>query len=214
MGEIAMYIFGTQLQAKPGRGGAAAAKLTELRDVVSEAAGQPIRAWTVAAGAPIGSFGMSTRVEGAAGLIDLQTSLVANADYARLAAEAGELWAGPVETNLNQIVATSGDQSDPLPVITVTRATIAGGNVGDAMAWSNEVLQYVTGVTGLGGMLTTSAAGNFFEVSWIFGAESGAASDAANDSLLADPGYVGLIDRAGGLFMDGSTQRVMLVQMP
>ncbi len=209
-----MYIYATQLQAKPGRGGEARAKIAEIRDVVSAAVGQPVLAWAVVAGAPIGSFGISTRVDGSAGLIDLQMKLGASAGYQTVAAESGDLWVGPVETTLNQIVATTGEQGDPLPVLTVTRATIAGGHLGDALAWSNEVLEYVTGVTGLGGNLTTSAAGNFFEVSWIVGAESGAASDAANDALLADPGYIGLIDRAGGMFIDGTSERVLLAKLP
>jgi hypothetical protein len=144
----------------------------------------------------------------------MQMKLASNADYHKMAAEAADLWAGPIETRLNQIVAATGVPGNPLPVITVTRATIAGGHLGDALAWSNEVLEHVTSVTGLAGVLTTSAAGNFFEVNWIFGAESGAASDAANDALLADPGYIGLIDRGGNLFIDGSSGRVLLVQLP
>lgn len=209
-----MYIFGVQLQAKPGRGGEAGTAIAALRDAASAAIGRTGYAWTAIAGAPVGSFGLSARVEGVSDLIEIQMQLRSDDDYQKLATESGDLWAAPGQTSWNQVVAIAGEQGDPKPVTTVTTSTISAGHVGNALAWSNEVLEYVAGVTGLGGVLTTSAAGNFFDVSWIFGADSGAAADAANAALLADPGYIAMIDQAGGLFIDGSGTRVVLMQLP
>lgn len=209
-----MYIIGVQLQAKPGRGGEAGKAIAGLRDAASAAIGRTGYAWAVIAGAPVGAFGLSTRVEGVGDLIEIQMQLASNDDYQKLVADSGDLWAGPAQTSFNQVVAIAGEQGDPKPVTTVTTSTISAGHLGNALAWSNEILEYVAGVTGLGGVLTTSAAGNFFDVSWIFGADSGAAADAANAALLADPGYIAMIDQAGELFIDGSGTRVVLVQLP
>ena len=209
-----MHIFGAQIQAKPGRAAAAGAKVAEIREVVSSAIGHAGYAWAAVAGAPIGSFLLSTRVEGAAGLIELQTKLGESADYQKLAVDAGDLWAAPVETSFLQVVAAVGDLPEPQSLTTVTRSTMSVGHMADALAWSNEVLEHVNKVTGLSGMLATSSAGSMFDVSWIFGAESGAAADEANNALMADPSYIGLIDKAGGLFVDGSAERITLMQLP
>jgi hypothetical protein len=209
-----MHIFGAQIQAKPGRAAAAGTKVAEIRDVVSSATGQAGFAWAAVAGAPVGSFLLSTRLEGTAGLIELQMKLAESADYQKLAVDAGDLWAVPAETSFLQVVAAAGEPGEPQPVTTVTRSTISAGHLADALAWSNEVLEHVNKVTGLSGLLATSSAGSFFDVSWIFGAESGAAADEANNALMADPNYIGLIDKAGGLFVDGTAERITLVQLP
>ena len=46
------------------------------------------------------------------------------------------------------------------------------------------------------------------DVMWIWGAQTGVELDAARAKLQADSGYIGLIDRAGGLFVPGSATRM------
>lgn len=122
--------------------------------------------------------------------------------------------AGPTETFFNQVVGVVGDMGAPSPHVNVTRSTIMNGHLADALGWSTEVLEYVHKVTGLNGILTTAAAGSFFDISWIFSAASAADGDAANDKLLADPDYIAMIDKAGGMFVPGSAHRSSMMQLP
>jgi len=209
-----MYIYGAQMQARPGKGAAAAAKVAEIRDVVKAETGQIGWAWVAVAGTPVGGYLLSTRVEGMAALIELQMKLAQSEAYKSAAAGGADLWTGPAETNLGQVVATTGEIGDPKPVLSVTRATIAGGHMAEALAHAGKVLEHVTKVTGLSGMLATYVAGNPFEVTWIFGVESGAAADEATRALQADADYVALMDQGGGLYVDGTLQRAMLMQLP
>jgi hypothetical protein len=209
-----MYVYSATLQANPGRGGELASLVPQLRDAVSAASGNPANAWAMSSGQPIGTFGVSMRVEGNEQLLDLQQKMGASEDYQALASQFLGLLAGPAETNLVQIVGAAGDQGEPAPIVTVTQSTIVNGHLGDAMGWGMEVLEYVNNVTGMSGLFVNSAAGNFFDVSWIFSAQSGAELDSANQSIQADPGYIALIDKAGGFFVQGSAQRSTLVQMP
>lgn len=62
--------------------------------------------------------------------------------------------------------------------------------------------------------LATTAAGSFFDIAWIAGADSGAANDEADAALMADPGYTERIDHAGDLIVDGTADRVVMVQLP
>jgi hypothetical protein len=114
----------------------------------------------------------------------------------------------------SQVLGAAGDQGAPAPIVTLTQSTVAAGHLGDAMGWSLEVLEDVHKVTGMSGLFTNLMAGSFFDVTWIFSAETGADLDSANAKLQADTGYVGPLDKAGGLFVEGSATRVTLVQMP
>ncbi len=209
-----MYIYSATLQANPGRGGELASLVPQLRDAVAAACGTTANAWAMSSGQPIGTFGISTRVEGTEQLLGFQQKLGASEDYQALASQSAGLLTAPAETNLVQILGAAGDQGEPAPIVTLTQSTIMNGHLADAMGWGMEVLEYVNNVTGMSGLFTNSAAGNFFDVSWIFSAQSGAELDSANQSLQADPGYIALVDKAGGFFVQGSAQRSTLVQMP
>ncbi len=209
-----MHIYSATLQAKPGRGAELGAMLPQLRDEIATATGSAAYAWVVSSGAPIGSFGISTRVEGNAQLMEFQQKMNASKTYQAKAAKVGDVLAAPATTSFSQIVGFAGDQGEPAPVVNLTQSTIMGGHMGEAIGWSMEVLEYVQSVTGMSGLLTSLSAGGFFDVMWIFSAQTGTELDDANTKLLTDPGYIGLIDKAGGLFVPGAATRVTLMQMP
>ena len=209
-----MHIYGAQIQAKPGRGGELSAALGELRDVVSAAIDRPVYSWAVVAGAPTGSFAISTRAEGTGDLIDTLMTMNGNEDYQKLASNLSDLLAAPSQTSWMRVLTSAGDVGDPKPVTVVTTATVAVGHVGDAMAWSHEMTEYAAGLSGMGTMLATSAAGSFFDVAWISGAESGAAVDEANERLMADAGYLERMDNGDDLFVDGTVSRMVMARLP
>lgn len=209
-----MYIYSATLQAKPGRGGEVAPLVQAARDEISKATGHTAYGWAASSGAPIGAFGISTRVESNVQLVEFQQKLAASADYQKAARKLGKQLHGPAETYMNQVIGAAGEQGAPTPFVTVTQSTIVNGHLGDAMGWGLEVMEYVHRATGLSGVFTSAAAGNFFGVSWIFSANDAAELDSANLALQADLGYISLIDKAGGFFVAGSATRSTLMQMP
>ena len=208
-----MHRFSATLQAKPGRGGELGTQLPQLRDAVVEATGHAAHAWAMSSGAPIGTFGISTRVEGHAQLMEFQQKMAASESYQAQAAKLADVLAAPATTSLSQIVGVAGEQGKPAPVVTITQSTMVVGHVAEAMAWGMEILEYVHSVTGMSGLFTSVTSGSFFDVMWLIGAETGAELDSANASLMADSGYVGMIDKAAGFFVPGSANRVTLMQM-
>ena len=209
-----MYIFSATLQAKPGRGGELGAHMPKIRDSVAEATGNPAYAWAASSGPPIGSYGISTRVEGHEQLLESQQKLAASEKYQAEAAKLADVLAAPSATSLSQIVAMAGEQGEPAPIVRLTQATMEIGHLGDAMAWGQEMLEHVHNATGLSGLFTNLASGSPFDVMWIFSAHSGAELDTANAALQADTGYVGLIEKAANFVVPGSAARATLVQMP
>ena len=208
-----MYIFSAQLQAKPGLGGEVAAQLPALAAEISAAGGTQASAWAVASGGSIGEFAMSGRVENTAELLAMQQGLGASSKYQKAAAKVGGSLSGPALTNLVEIVMTSGEVGEAQPLVTVTRATIHAGALSAAMAWSAQIMEYVTKTTGTGGMLGTSAAGSMFQVFWMNGSADAAALDENAAKLAADPTYASMLEQAGDLFIPGSAERILLARM-
>jgi hypothetical protein len=208
-----MYIYSAQLQAKPGKGGKAGPMLADLRDTITGVTGLPAYAWAVVAGAPIGSFAVSTRVDSLAALIEGQMKLAADTDYQSQAAKIGKLWAAPAVTGLNRIVAFAGETGDPKPITSVNRATVAPGQVRAAAAAGTDMLEFVTSLSGAPGLMTMAVAGNYNDLSWIYAFDSAAEADAAADSVLGNADYLERSDGMAGLFLTGS-DRVLLAQLP
>jgi hypothetical protein len=212
-----MFIYSGILQAMPGKGAEVGARVAEVRDALSEASGNQCFAWALAAGAPVGSFALSARLDGTAALLDLLQKANASSDYAEAAGKLGSLLAAPVETTFVEVIGTAGEPSAPKPLTMVTAATIganSGGGVSPAIGWSAEVLAHASSVTGVPGVLVSSSAGAMFQVGWIFGADDGDQVDEMNAKLAGDADYVAMLDAAGGHFIEGSAQRNLMMMMP
>jgi hypothetical protein len=209
-----MYIFSASLQAKPGRGSELGAHIPPLRDAVAEATGSPAYGWAASSGTPIGSFGISMRVEGHEQLLDFQQKMGESDNYHAEVAKVADVLDAPSPTSLSQIIGMAGEQGPPAPIVRLTQATVEIGHVGDAMIWGQEMLEHVHNATGMSGLFTNLASGSPFDIMWIFSAHSGAELDAANAALQADTGYIGLIDKAANYMVPGSATRATLVQMP
>jgi hypothetical protein len=207
-----MYIFAGTFQASPGKGAEAAEAVAKLRDAAKAATGEPVWGWRSIGAGPFGAFGVSTRVESIAQLIQFQQTTAGSADFVDASAELGALLAAPAEITVNRIVAATG-AGEPKQFITITNAAIAG-QMSKVMAWSNGVLEGVTKVTGTGGALTVPASGNVLSVSWIFGSDSPDEMDENTAKLDASEEYTQMLDEAEGMFVDGSVSRMLLAQLP
>ena len=207
-----MYIFAGTFQASPGKGGEAAEAVAKLRDAAKAATGEPAWGWRSVGAGPAGMFGVSTRVESMAQLIQLQQTMGESTDFVDASAELGGLLAVPAEITVNRIVAATGG-GEPQQFVTLTNASIAG-QMSKVMAWSNGVLHGVTKVTGMGGALTVPASGNVLSVGWIFGSDSPDEMDENAAKLDASEEYSEMLDQAEGMFVDGSVNRILLAQLP
>ena len=212
-----MQIYSAQIQAAAGKGGETGALVAQTRDALAAATGQPFYGWSVAAGAPVGSFVISTRVDGTAQLLDVQQKMAESSEFQQLGPKYSGLAAAPAETQLVDIIGTTGEMVEPKPVVVVTNSGIgssAPGGLNAALAWSNSVLERAGAVTGASGFLGLSAAGPLYQVTWIFGADTGAQMDEMNAALGGDAEFAAMLDGGGGLFIPGSAQRVIMAQLP
>jgi len=210
-----MYLLATRLQAKRGMTAEAGDYVRRAREVVSSAAGLPFSAWAVAAGDDLGVFVMSARIESFDQYMAANQAISQHPDFQALSKASVDVIEGPTRTGLGQVVAAAGEVSDtPRPLAVVTTATAAPGQQATAIAWATNLLNHVTELTGVAGMVTASIVGNIGNINWVQGLDSGAEIDELNAKLQADAGYLELVGQSGSLLVAGSSRRVMLAQLP
>ena len=210
-----MLISASELTAKPGKSGHLGPLVTQMRDVLGQASGKQWWAWAVVTGRPYGSFMLSTRFDDYADMIAAQMKVAASTEWSSLAATADGVLAEPAPTSLSEVLAVTGEPSAPKQFVLATRAVIDRSAMMDAIAWSTQVAEHVTKVTGVSTTVATSAAGKMFEVTWLGGVDTPEELDKMN-AINTDAGYLELLATAGSkqLFEQGMSERRLLVKLP
>ena len=209
-----MLISASELTASPGKSGHLVALVAQMRDVLSTESGKDWNAWAAVTGRPYGTFMLSTRFDDYADMIGAQMKVAVSTEWAALAATAEGVLAQPAPPTLTEVIAVTGEPSAPKQFVLVTRAVIDRSALGDAIAWSTQVAEYVTKLTGVSTIVGTSAAGKMFEVSWLGGVDTPEELDKMN-AINVDAGYLEMIAAAGTnqLFEQGTSERVLLTKL-
>ena len=210
-----MLISASELTASPGKSGHLGPLVAKMRDVLGKESGKEWFAWAVVTGRPYGSFMLSTRFNDYADMIAMQMKVGASAEWAALAATAEGVLAHPAPSTLSEVIAVTGEASAPKQFTLVTRAVIDRSAMMDAIAWSTQVAEHVTKVTGVSTTVATSAAGKMFEVYWMGGVDTPEELDKMN-AIGSDAGYLEMLAAAGSkqLFEQGLSERMLLAKLP
>jgi len=211
-----MLIQASELIAQPGRSGALGQAVTAMREVLTADGGTEWSAWYAATGRPYGTFGLSARRESYTELLDGSLALAMSPAWAEVSATADGLLAVPSESRLYELIARFGEPTPPSQFTVVTTSTLSGLESERAMGWALEVGEHVAKLTGRTSVVATAAAGPMFRVTWISGAYTPGDVDATNATMAADARYLELLAEAGAgrYFVEGSTDRMLLVKLP
>jgi hypothetical protein len=187
----------------------------EINAYVSKKSGRPIVLWSVNFGQPVGTVIWSLPVESHADLQAAFAGLAEDEGYFALIEKGAPFVTGPMVDQLGEVV-----HGAPTPggrpvgsVGLVTTATMSADKGADAVAWSVELANYVTSVTGDPIMFVLDAYGTFGHAAWIGAAADMAAVDAANAKMQTDPGYLKRLAGSGGLFIPGSGHRSLVTRI-
>jgi hypothetical protein len=212
-----MLIQASELTAKPGKSGVLATTVTAMRDVLTTASGRDWHAWAALTGRPYGTFALSTRHAGYADMFAGMTGVMASAEWAALSATADDVLAEPAPSRLLEVIATTGELSGgPKQFSVITNASLSGGDLSAALGWSTQVAEHVAKLTGQAVIVATAAAGQMFRVTWLSGADTAEELDASTTAMNGDAAYLEMLAQAGAeqMFIEGSTERLVLVRMP
>ena len=204
-----MQLFTRQVQLS-GPFADTMAYATDMTAHVSGLTGREIALWSTVFGAPLGTLTYTVRVDGVADLQTISAQVLADAEYHAKLAKGAEYAVGNAEDRLLQPL--NAELGDPPPVgsmAVVTTALMANGAYEKAIAWSLDMAQHATSVTGIPTLFVAEQYGPFGSVGWIGVAADGAAVDAANAALNGDADYLKKLGAAGELFVEGSGHRVL-----
>jgi hypothetical protein len=199
-----MYLFVRTLTCVPARLAEATAFAVDIAGRASSITGLEMAAWQLEYGAPISTFTWTTTVGSHADIGAAGAALMADAGYVAAVGAAAELFAGPAEDTLANIVATAGDGGHRGDYASIVMAQCAMGRIADAMVWGVEMMQHVHGVTGRDSAFTRSIYGPWASVAWFSLAASLDEVESASAALAADSAYLAKVDTGADLFLPGS----------
>jgi hypothetical protein len=124
-------------------------------------------------------------------------AVLTDAAYMKMLAEIPDVAiAGTEVANLVKFVRPGGE---PGAFTSVVQANIAQDPM-EAIAWALEVAEYVADLTGTAVGVGTTLVGNRSTLAWLSALGGLAQFQTMTETLEQDPGYLGLIKRAQGLF--------------
>jgi hypothetical protein len=199
-----MYLFVRNRTAAPDRLLEATAYAVDVAAKVSSITGLRLNAQQVEYGAPLTSLSWTTTVGSYAEMGAAREKLIADPGYLEAVQAGHELFEGPAEDALIDIVATAGDGGHRGGFASMITAQCAPGKIGEAMAFGVEIMNHVAGVTGRDGVFGRGMHGPWASVGWISLSDSLDEVDEAQAALSADPDYLAKVDASRDLFLPGS----------
>jgi hypothetical protein len=212
-----MLIRTSELIANPGRSGVLGPLVAEMRDVLTSESGKEWWAWAALTGRPYGTFSLSARFADYTDLVNTSMQLAMSPAWAEVAAKADGVLAHPAPTDIAEVIAVTGDlAAAPKQFVVATTATLSGKDMGTAIAWSTEIAEHVTKLTGHSVLVGMSTGGTMYRLVWVAGADTAEEIDAADKAISGDAGYLEMIAQSGNerMFIEGTSQRSLLVKMP
>jgi hypothetical protein len=181
----------------------------EINGYVNAHSDHDLTLWRADFGFPVGTVAWSTWVESQESMAAGFAALADDDGYFAMLDQGAEFLTTPAQDILRDAVhGGPGDTAPPLgAVAAVTTAVIAGGQYGDAIAWSVEMAQLVEEVTKLPSSFFVDSFGTFGQVTWISAAPDLATARATGEAINTNDQYLKRLSDVGELFVQGSGHR-------
>jgi len=209
-----MYLFSRLLQLR-GDYRKTMGWVAEMTAYVNGHSDLDATCWMAQFGYPVGTVGWSAVVESQADLAARTASLVADDGYFSMVEKGAEWTVGAPQDHLREMLHGSPPEAPAAigAVSTLVTATAANGKLADAMGWGVAIAEHYTKVTGVPVAFFADAYGTMGQVTWIGISPDFAAVDAARAAINADAAYLESVDRAGNLFLPGSSRSGLLTRI-
>jgi hypothetical protein len=204
-----MYLFTRSGRFGNGSVREAMAFVTAITDKVNQISGLEIHAWMASLSPELGTVSWATFVEHLEQLEQANEKLALDDGLAELTEKNAHLFAGPLTDSLATVVHGGPQPGAEVPAyVTVARAVAANGKLGSAMAAGVEIATRATEITGLTTSFLASSTGPYGGCAWTTGCASIAQVEESEAKLMADPGWLELIDRIGSSYAEGASQSI------
>lgn len=202
-----MYLFTRAGRLAPGSIREGMSFVAAITEKVNQDTGLDVHTWMSSMSPDLGTVVWATFVDTLEELEAAEDKLAVSDQYIELVEKGAALFAGPLTDGLSSVVTGQFDRTAPLPsYVTVGRATAANGKLKLALAAGVEIAETATKITGIQTSFLVDATGAYGGCSWNSGHADIASVERAEAALMADEGWIRLIDRVGADFAAGTTQ--------
>ena len=204
-----MFLF-----TRSGRFGPAAARdvasfVGEVTDKVRQESGLDVHAWTSTMSPDLGTVVWATFAEDLEHLVQANDKLGTSESFMDLTDRGAALFAGPLSDTLSQVVVGEIDPAAPVPsYVTSAQAVAANGHLRAALEGGVEIAEAATRITGVPTMFTVASTGPYGGCSWNNGFSDIGQLEQAESTLMADAGWIDLLDRCGPNYAPGASQSI------
>jgi|SoiMethySBSTD1v2_1073268.scaffolds.fasta_scaffold11381_7 hypothetical protein len=204
-----MYLFTRSGRFGPRANREAIAFVGEVTEKVRQETGLDVHAWSATMSPELGTVVWATLVEDLEHLEQANDKLAASDSFLDLAERGGELFVGPLSDGLGQIVSGEMDPSAPTPnYVTSARAVATNGKLRAALDGGVEIAEAATRITGVPTMFVVASTGPYGGCAWNSGFSDIGQLEQAEAALMADSGWIELIDRVGPAYRSDASQSI------
>lgn len=155
----------------------------------------------------LGTVVWAVVVESLEELETAEDKLMMSDSFVQLVESGSKLFMGPMRDGLAQVVSGNFDPKAQLPAyVAVVRATAANGRLGDAMAAGVEIAEAATRIAGTPTSFLVDVTGDYGGCRWNSAFADIGSVQRSEAALMADEGWLALIDRVGTCYQQGATQ--------
>lgn len=204
-----MYLFTRSCRFGAGATREVTSFIGEVTAKARQETGLDIHAWAATMSPEFGRVVWATFAEDLEHLQQANDKLLSSDAFVDLADAQASLLIEPMSDLVAQVVAGDPDPDAPTPsYITSAQAVAANGHLRRAFEGGVEIAEAATRITGASTLFLVGATGSYGGCAWVSGYTDIGALDRAEAALLADDGWVDLIDRVGPSYAPGASQAV------
>jgi len=204
-----MYLFSRSARIDPEHVTKALEWTGEITETARKITGRQVDAWTAALSPELGTVVWTSWADSLAQILAAGDALAADSAYMKATEKGADYFDGPITDTVAALVHGDVDLDDnAFEYVGVATATLANGRLQDGMAAGIEIADHVTKVTGDNTLFVVNTTGIFGAVAWLTPNADAAALDAGESALMADAGWLPLLDRLGGVFNPGAAQSI------
>lgn len=198
------YLFTRQVVVNPAHIRAGMAHALGMLKLVNEKTKLDASLFQVLQGAPLGTLTFASRTESFAASVDAADTLVQSDEYLDKVEAGAQFYVGNPVDSLGEFIHVAGKVDKPPAAANIVSATLEVNRAGPAIAWSNELADYMHNLTAQPMAVLTSNYGEYGRVSWITYGKSLAALEEAGQKSNTDPGFIQRLGDSEGLFVPRS----------
>lgn len=204
-----MYLFTRRRRVDSGHVTKAMEFAVEATGKAREITGLGVDAWMAVMSPEVGTVAWSLWAEHLTEIEAAGDALAADEHYRKLVEKADDYFDGPVVDGLASLVHGVPDaDAAPPTYVSVVTGVAANGRLGEAIASGIEVADFATRVSGQNTMFAVNATGPYGGVAWMTGNPDIGSLEAGEAALMADAGWMDLVNRVGGAYAPGVTSTI------